>query len=573
MIAAVLVPVQEVKEHTVILQVVEARFGKLTIQDHKFFKKERLYYYWKIGSGEILRYGRLSKSVQMMNKNPDRRVKANLRAGKKPGTTDVFLSATTHFPVHLFSTFDREGAIATGRSRQGYGLRHNNFFGFDDILLSGYTFGRDFSGLYTYHLLPVSPQGASLLYGFSRSTSIPTKEFTKDGIKSTAKNVTLSLRQDLYKKDSYWGEIFLGFDAKDKTTWINTGTFSRDRLRIFTTGAHFITRGFKSNSSHSMEYSQGVDAFGASSQGNPLASRGAKSNFAKFNVASRYKRILPLDMEMNLKFKTQISSTKLVSQETFNLGGIDSVRGYPSGDYLADNAVSGSLELLVPAFFLPQNWRLPYAENYIRNQITPLAFLDYGWGMRRGALPTEKRSMNLVSVGTGIRLSLFNQAVLRLEWGFPLAGNRPVTETARSRFHFSIDFQDKLPEEIERIRKLIQEENIKQWAWQLVNEALRKKESPLARKLYSYLYLARQTHSRGRIEESKRLYQKMHDICISLYGQAEDYVRRCLEDERELQGLRRLAFKNYQEGNLSQAKELWQGIINEATFEQLVLEF
>ncbi|MCX7661686.1 MAG: BamA/TamA family outer membrane protein, partial [Candidatus Omnitrophica bacterium] len=204
----------------------------------------------------------------------------------------------------------------------------------------------------------------------------------------------------------------------------------------------------------SFEISQGIKAFGASSENNPLASRKAKPNFTKFNTEVNYRKALPKAMQVNLKIKTQVSSSRLTPQEEFSLGGIDSVRGYPSGDYLADNALQENLELLIPAFFIPARLKLPYSEDNLKKQTTLVLFCDYGWGEKRGPLPAEKKSTNLLSIGAGMRFNLFNQAVLRLEWGFPLGSNRSSSESGDSRFHFSVEFQDKIPAEIERIREL-----------------------------------------------------------------------------------------------------------------------
>lgn len=442
-IAAVFLPPQEIKEGVVNLQVVEARMGKLQIPKHKYFKKERLIYYWRIRQGEVLHYDKISKSIQLMNKNPDRQVKASLLAGKKPGTTDILLTPQTTFPLHFTSTFDKEGSTSTGKSRIGLGFRHNNFLGLDDTLLSGYTFGRSFSGVYAYHSLPVGYNGASFIYGYNSTKAIPKKEFAASNIYSVAQNISLSLHQDLYKKDEYLGEVFFGFDAKDKTIKQNTGVTNRDKLRIFSVGGNFVRRGLGSTTYFSPEISQGADYFGATSKGNPLASRGAKSQFTKFNMGVQHKKTLPLNLQGVLKLKSQYSTTKLMPQEEFSLGGIDSVRGYPSGDYLADNAGLANAELLIPSFFIPPTWKLPYNKESLKEQITTVAFLDYGWGERRGALPSEKKSVNMLSIGSGFRIKLFDQILLRLEWGFPLASNRSITEEGDSRFHFSADFQSK----------------------------------------------------------------------------------------------------------------------------------
>ncbi|MBU1726064.1 MAG: BamA/TamA family outer membrane protein [Candidatus Omnitrophica bacterium] len=451
-IAAVLIPAQEIKEEIVTLQVVEAKMGELKIPDHKYFKQSRLSYYWKLKPGETMRFDKISKSLQLMNKNPDRQVKSTLLAGEKPGTTDVMLDVKTHFPVHLTSSFDREGVVSTGRGRTGIGFRHDNLLGFDDILFGGYSFGTHFNGFYAFHSLPINSDGLSLLYGYSNSKSMPKKEFAPYGIKANSDNISLSLHQDLYKKDVYLGEAYVEFDANDKTTWLNTGTYSRDRLRIFRLGGSFVKREVGSVTSINPEISQGVDAFGASSRGNPLASRGAKSNFTKFNFGLQHKRALPFNLQVGYKLKTQVSSTKLTPQEEFSLGGIDSVRGYPAGDYLADNSVLNSVELLIPSIFIPKSWRLPYSKSTIRDDTTLVAFVDYGHGNRRGALDFETKSMDLVGVGAGLRFNLFNQVLLRLEWGFPV-GDRPLTQAGRSYFHFSVDLQEKLPATIENYKQ------------------------------------------------------------------------------------------------------------------------
>jgi hypothetical protein len=439
------------------------------------------------------------------------------------------------------------------------------------MFMAGYTMGRDFSGKYVYHNLPISPYGAYLLYGYSQGRSAPTKEFVSSLVRSKAQNTSVSLHQDLYRKDEYLGDASLGFEAKDKTITQNTGVYTRDRLRIFRLGGNFIRRDFDSITTFFPQVSQGVNALGASTNGNYLASRGARSRFTKFNLEIQQKRNLPSDLQANLKFKTQISSTKLTPQEEFSLGGIDSVRGYPPDDYLADDALSTSAELLIPSFFLPVNWRLPYAEGSLREQTNALVFMDYGWGQRRGALVTEKKNVNFLGLGAGARIKLFNQALLRLEWGFPMSD--PLTEKGRSHFHFSFDFQEKLPQEIERIRQMLEEENIKQLAWQILNTEIGQSESRLRRKLYIYLYLAESAYQKGSLKESKDLYEEFVQLGKSLYQQTQDYVRAFVFREKDFSQRYKLALKYYKQGRLSAARDLWQKILNEANVKPLILQF
>jgi len=440
-IAAIFVPPQEVKNQIMSLQVVEAKMGELKIEEHKYFKKDRLNYYWKIKPGEILRYDKLMQCLQEMNKNPDRKVKAVLHAGKNPGTTDVILTAQTKFPLHFESTFDREGVVSSGRSRTTVGLRYNNLLGLDDMLISGRVFGDDFNGNYVYHTIPVSGQGTYLMYGYNHSMTMPKKEFATYGIKSISDDWTVSINQDIFNKEKLLGNVYLGFDANNKTIKFLSNVSNAERLRVFNLGANLTLRGSGTLTLINPEVSQGVDALGATDDDNALASRGASPTFTKFSFSLQHSKALPRSFQANFRFKSLVSSTKLTPQEQFNLGGIDSVRGYPAADYQADNAVFTSVELLTPAFFVPLDWKMPYSKTLLKDQITPLVFIDYGWGMKRGALPTEKEEANLLSAGVGLRFRLFDKVFIRTEWGFPIADNHPSTESGDSKFHFSVNFE------------------------------------------------------------------------------------------------------------------------------------
>lgn len=571
-IAVVYIPAQETKDRIINFTVVEAKMGKLNVQEHKYYNKFVLMRYWDIYPGQTLRYDKISKDLQVINKNPDREVKTALQAGEKSGTTDVILTAKTNFPAHLTATFDNEGAPITGRARKGYGMRHNNFLGLDDILLSGYSYGKEFSGRYVYHSLPIDYKGTSILYGWSYSKSSPKNEYAPSVLISKVQSYVFSVHRDLFKKDTYLGEISAGFEANDKSITQNTGVYNRDRLRMLSFNGTFIQRGLNNTTVFSPGLTQGLPIFGASSRGNPLASRNAKSVFTRFNFDVQHRRILPNNFQANLKLKTQFAGQKLMPQEELGIGGIDSVRGYPSADYLADNALVLNTELLMPSIFIPQNLRIPFAKDNLRDQVTTLAFFDYGWGSRKGALPTEASDVNMASLGAGIRVKLFDQALMRLEWGFPVAMHAQ-SAGGNSRFHFAVDFQDKLPEEIERIRKVAEEETIRVWAIRLIDNEMNQPDSAVRRKITQYLYAARDAYTRQETEEANKYYTKVEALCQALYTQAEDYARNALEKKKKLTEENKTAFINFKQGKFQEAEKIWMEIIQKAEPDPFSLEF
>jgi len=448
-ISAVFVPPQDIKNETVVLKVIEAKMGALNIEDSFFYNKQILKKYWQVAEGDTLRYELISRSLQIMNRNPDRKVRATLNAGKKPGTTDVVLTQQTELPSHYTASFDNEGVTSTGHGRSGLGMRHNNLFGLDDMFFAGHNFGKEFSGTYVYHSVPLGYKGTSLMYGYSTSKARPKKEFTEYGIRSDSDNFSCSLRRDLFQADRYLGEVYLGFEAKDKSTVLNTGTLNRDRLRVFSLGGQLVKNGLGSVTYIYPKVSQGIHGLGSSGSGNPYASRKAKPVFTKAFLGLEHKRRLAEDIQGDIKLNSQIASTTLTPQEAFRMGGIDSVRGYPSGDYLADSGVIVSGELLLPLFFVPEKVKAPFSSVPLRQNTTLVGFCDYGWGQRRSVADTEKHSVNFFGLGLGLRLRCGDKGLIRMEWGFPL-GDDPLTEDSHSRFHFSFDFQGNFPQTVAR---------------------------------------------------------------------------------------------------------------------------
>ncbi|MFH1878870.1 MAG: ShlB/FhaC/HecB family hemolysin secretion/activation protein [Candidatus Omnitrophota bacterium] len=439
-IATCVIPQQKIDTGEVIIKVIEGKMGVLSVQGNEYFLDSILAGYWDIPIGEILRYDKMVRSLELMNENPDRDVEAQLKAGEGIGTSDIVLVSNTRFPLHATASFDKEGAVSTGRERIGLGGRHNNFLLLDDTLISGVVFGKDFQTVYAYHSIPVSRRGTTLTYGFSQGKSSPKKEYTQYNINSRSDNWSGYLYQDLLSRGNHFVEGYAGMDFNDKVTKTVDGVFNKDRLRIVRFGLNVTTYVMGGSLYFQPEYSQGLNIFGASGKNN-LSSRGASSNFSKFKINTRYIRPTPFNTKLLLVLKGQFSGEKLTPQEEMSLGGINSVRGYPSGDYFADNGIQTNVELLYPAFFIPEYIKMPFSSKPLKDQLTGNMFCDFGYGEKRGALPSEQRNATMFSLGLGARLKLYDQVYIRFAWGVPI-GHKPITEMADSRIHFAVDFEE-----------------------------------------------------------------------------------------------------------------------------------
>jgi tetratricopeptide (TPR) repeat protein len=326
----------------------------------------------------------------------------------------------------------------------------------------------------------------------------------------------------------------------------------------------------------SPEFSEGVNGFGAKSR-TALSSRVAQNTFSKFNFGARHTTVWPLDLQTNINFKSQLADKKLMPQEQFDLGGIDSVRGYTWGDFQGDNGVQANLEIIIPAYIIPKNMTIPYlCGKPLRDYFSGLVFFDYGYAEKRGLREDqgEKDNAQLMGVGAGIRVRLLNQGLIRMEWGIPV-GDKPITEGAatKGRFHFSIDLEDHMPEEIERIQKTLAQENARYMAWSILDEELNKPDSPLRTRMDSYKMAAEEYYKNGDLDKAREYYAKVYTTGMSVYAQTENYVRKYADRKNELVKDRAIALQYYRNEEFEKSKEVWGRIINDAETKPLLLEF
>jgi hypothetical protein len=390
--------------------------------------------------------------------------------------------------------------------------------------------------------------------------------------------------QDLFQKDEYKGEFSVGLEKSNKLV-IQTGStnatpapgdLNADRLTVGSVGTTLINRGAGNYTSIKPVFSQGLNLLGARRL-NEFSSRQAQNTFSKFVYTASFKQALVKNYQASVKFNAQLASEKLTPQQQMYLGGIDSVRGYPSGDYLADNGFYTNWELLIPTPFVPDWFKVPYGERPIKDEITGVLFFDFGYGSKRGRIGGEQPIDRMASIGAGVRVRLLNQALLRLEWGVPLDPlvNRPITESGgnRPRLHFSVDFQDDWPEEVERFTRVYNDEYLNKSAWRIVNDQMKDPNSPLRKKIYENLALAGKAGEMGYPKEAKRYYSKVVALGNAAYRQVDAYLKENYKHVKELWAMKAEAKLLYNEGDYEKARSMLEKVKEDAKMSPLVIEF
>ena len=141
------------------------------------------------------------------------------------------------------------------------------------------------------------------------------------------------------------------------------------------------------------------------------------------------------DSYMYIRSQFQVASHALAPSEQLQLGGADSIRGYPEGDYLADTGGSINFDWVFPMYVIPKSWKLSGQDMPLRHQIEPVFFVDIGGGLLNEALPGERNSKFLDSIGGGLRVK-FKYFSLRLDWAGSI-GDKPTSGSGPSTFYFT----------------------------------------------------------------------------------------------------------------------------------------
>jgi hemolysin activation/secretion protein len=433
------IPAQDVKDGKVTIQVAEGKMGELKIEGNKWFPKRLIRRYVHVKSGELLNMDRLQKGIQTLDENSDIEIKAVIDKGEKPQTSDVILKVKDRFPWHLGVSTDNAGTRLTGKSRTSLSLRSSNVLGLNDSLFSNTMItSRSFGQAVNYEI-PVNTYGTTVGFNYSYFAMSLGKEYKAADIKGYSNTYTPYLSQALFTNESYQASVNAGLQIKCIKRSQDLVQTSDDQLRLPYLGFDLSALDrFRGQTSFSPQISFGTQDFlGASARDHPSASRaGTGGFFANYTQSLKRIQAMPLKTYLVLKSQFQVPSHTLPSSEQFQLGGINSVRGYPEGDYSADIGASFNADWVCPLTFLPEKWQVPYAGS-IGKLIDVVAFTDLGGGKLKKVLPGELHDKFLMGVGGGFRIHLGNNLYLRLEWAQAI-GDRPTGGSGPANFHFGV---------------------------------------------------------------------------------------------------------------------------------------
>ena len=408
------IPQQDITNHTLKIAVMQGKVGKITITGkHPYYSSKFIEKYFEpLLSNKAFNQHDLERAVLLLNDYPKLKVKANLKKGETPGTTDIVVAANNSLPVSFILDYDNFGSKYTSKNRYGATLNVGSLVVPGSMLSLRGIMGDRYSDLHygrASYSIPIGVKGFRLGAYYGRGDYNVGNDLAVLDIKGLSSSYGLYASYPFIKEmtRSLTGKV--GFDMIYAKQTMLGQTTSKDKIRTLDLGLNYELMTAYSRNFINFQVTQGLGSiFGGMSDNDPYASRvDADSTFTKFNIdAMRLQRISDSAFFL-LKLSGQYSPDNLISYEQFYIGGADSVRGYVQSQYGGDSGYAATAELRISP--LHNKKLLQWA-----------FFIDNGHIHVNDAVVGQHSSRTLTGIGTGARLNLPYDFNVRADVGVPI---------------------------------------------------------------------------------------------------------------------------------------------------------
>jgi hemolysin activation/secretion protein len=212
------------------------------------------------------------------------------------------------------------------------------------------------------------------------------------------------------------------------------GPVYRDRIRTaYLTADYRLQDYFGGTNYLTLGYRQGLDILGASHRDDDLLSHDdASGKFSALNFWYTRYQTLSDAWSVKLSGAGQWASGPLFTSQQFYLGGLAFGRGYGSAEISGDNGIAGSLELRFDQKLNYRYW----------SGVQLYSFVDAGAAWNAGYTMSEGSA--LTSAGGGVRLFLFDDWQADIGVAVPLSYRAPDNSSRSARLLFSLSSAFKL---------------------------------------------------------------------------------------------------------------------------------
>jgi len=403
LLATAFIPKQEVKDGIVEMVITEGRVNKVIVQGNKKLSEEKFKQRMKMVQEEkVLREQTLERVLLELNELMGVKVRAVLKPGDLPGTSDLVMDVTELRPYNVSFDSDNFGSRFTGAFRSGFNMTYANIFTLGDQFSARWTRTSLQDAYSPFYTFPINSYGTRMKVAYTF-----TENELGDSLKSlaaggTSTTVGLEVSHLFYKSLTASFSARTGLDFKSAENESEGANTSKDNLTNISLGlGGNFSDSYLGRTFYDLKLQMGLREGDAN---RALASRaGGHGEILSANIdLTRLQSAKILNSYFILKFKGQVNNDRALAPFLFIVGGVGTVRGYPLSAFSGDMGFNVSAEYNVP-FPWDIKWHNDLPK--LSQIVSFISFLDHGHVFVR-----EKQSgegdQAITGAGAGIKINV-----------------------------------------------------------------------------------------------------------------------------------------------------------------------
>lgn len=358
-VANAFLPMQDIKDGQVIIEILEARLGEITTEGEP--RRLKLSHIIdsiraKAQPGQPLNATALDRALLLADDLPGVAVQGSLSAGKAEGETDLHLQVADTPLLGGLVQADNTGPRSTGQERASATVRLDSPFGVGDRLVSQLIHSQGSDWLSIQADMPIGLDGWRLGANASYFRyELIAREFKALDAKGDASTFGLQASYPIVRSRAANLYFSTNLDHRQYDNSNFAGTLSRYDTNVLTLGLfgnRFDTLGAGGATSANAYLSLGRLDLGSQDLGEDPKLDGG---YGKLRYGIMRQQNLSSSLSLTANFTGQFASTNLDSSEKFYLGGAYGVRAYPANEGAGSEGQMLNLDLrwaIAPQFSL-----------------------------------------------------------------------------------------------------------------------------------------------------------------------------------------------------------------------------
>ena len=430
-LARAIIPVQTIRDGAVRVEVIEARYGRVLLDNQSRVRDSLLQdILAPLQPGAFVSQRELDHTLRLLSEIPGMEISALLRAGESVGSSDLLVNAAARIQLSAYVSAENYGNRYTGRARAGAGLNHYNALGLADVasvdLLSSGDLMKYVRLGYELQLGSLGTRAgaawSSLGYRLGNSArdlqahgnvAVGSTWITHPWVRSAALNVSSKLQ---YERLALKDRVDVSSIRNDRHLDHVTLSLSGDALGYWVGGT-----------AQAWRLSVGSGRLGYADSAAELADAATARTRGRFTVWSLYlshTQYLGASTALAVVANAQRGSVNLDPSQKLALGGPNAVRAYDAGEMQGDSGYILTAELR-------QNLN---ASGVVAGpgQWQAVAFADTGHvQVNRKPWAAGANGGTISGVGLGLNWSGPAQWSLRAAVAKPVGGHPAITGVSR----------------------------------------------------------------------------------------------------------------------------------------------